>query len=109
MKKMMMILTLSSLCFVISASEQEKGERFNGMKAKLTSHIDQKIQLLSAHKNCINSASDKAALKDCRKKNKEGMEKLKDEAKAGREKFKKERSQRKEERKSKRANKTEEQ
>ncbi len=94
------LLVCSSLAF--ADHHEEKGENFEKAKAMVSSNIDERISNIQTFKSCVNSASDKAALKSCRDAHKETMKKMKESNKAEREAFKEERKSNREERKKER-------
>lgn len=64
------LLTLSGFAFA-------EGKTFDEKKTKFLTKIDKKITFLEQAKTCVNSASDKPALKQCRKTLKASMKSLK--------------------------------
>ncbi len=65
---MLFILSLSSLSF--AKHHEEKGKNFEAKKAKAIEVTDKRIQGLQKLKSCLSSASNKDALKACRKNHK---------------------------------------
>jgi hypothetical protein len=92
----MATLLLSSASVV---AEGRKGEMLAKAKAMASENIDAKISLLNNLKSCINSANDRAALKECRKEAKSKRQSLKESNKARRQQMKEERQKRRAERK----------
>ena len=77
----------------------DKAEMLSKAKAMASQNIDAKIGLLNDLKSCINSASDRAALKECRKQAKSKRQALKESNKARRSEMKEQRRKMREERK----------
>ena len=55
-----------------------KGKPVEEQKQMMNSHIDQKIEALTAAKTCIAGAKDENALKQCKEDKKEAMEDIKE-------------------------------
>jgi flagellar biosynthesis regulator FlaF len=92
----MKILLIATLLISFAyAEEDKKSDNIAQMKERASANIDQRIALLQAHKSCVQAASDREAMKACRKSNKEAMKKLHQENKGEREQFKEDRKAKK--------------
>ena len=69
MKWILMILLV--LSFSVHAKKEEKGKNFEERKAKAIEMVGKKIDALTKLKSCMSSASDRKALKECRKSHKD--------------------------------------
>lgn len=76
-----LIITLALMTSFAFASEKQKEPSIQEIKSKITATLDQKISNLNTFKSCVQSSSNKEALKDCRKSFKESMLKSKNERK----------------------------
>ncbi len=56
----------------------DKNAKFEDVKAKMVTHIDERIAKMNEHKSCVSAAADKEALKACREKMKEYREDMKE-------------------------------
>tara|TARA_R110002072_G_scaffold276051_1_gene437635 strand:- start:405324 stop:405638 length:315 start_codon:yes stop_codon:yes gene_type:complete len=102
LKSLLLILPLL-LTLNISASDSadkgdKKGKNFEKHKAMAIEQMDKRISAMQKNKDCVSSASDRDALKACRKQAKAANE-------AFREDMKKRREARKERRKNRKKNK----
>jgi hypothetical protein len=70
------------------ADDSKKAEMFEKRKAHAVQNVDKRIVILTAFKSCISSASNKDAVKACRKINKSSMKSLKEANKALRQSMK---------------------
>lgn len=60
-------LVVIGLCLISSiVSADEKTEKLEQVKAKITSNLDERISHLQKMKSCVSSANDRNALKSCR-------------------------------------------
>lgn len=80
--------------------ESVDGKNFEGHKAEVVKHVDEKIAKLNAHKTCVSAAADKEALKKCHESMKEFRHEKKEEWKDKREVMKEKRKARKEKKES---------
>lgn len=64
-------LSLSTYAFADDHKKGMDGEKLSTAKAKMIEAIDARISALENHKTCVNSAADKNALMECRKKMKD--------------------------------------
>ena len=91
----MKIVTLISLILISTTSFAEGGKNFEKRKAERIAQLDKRISILTKHKSCLSSASDKTAMKECGNTKKASMESLKSENKAAKAKRKQMRAERK--------------
>lgn len=103
--KLKSLLLILPLLFTlnISASDSankgdKKGKNFEKHKAMAIEQMDKRIATMQKNRDCVSSASDREALKACRKQAKKANEAFRDE-------MKKRREARKERRKEKKKNK----
>lgn len=96
-----MKVLLLALTLVSTYAFAENGENFDKLKSMVSGNIDGRISALQTFKSCVQSASNKDALKACRQSHKESMKKMHESNKAEREAFKDERKSMREERKAK--------
>lgn len=75
-----------SLLLVPFLAQAAEGENFAEMKAKMVTKIEERIQKMQEHKNCVSAAADKEALKACHKDMKEWRKDQREESKEMREK-----------------------
>jgi hypothetical protein len=95
----MKVLILLSLLTSLSYADADKSENLDQLKSMISGNIDQHISLLQNFKSCIQSATGREQLQDCRKSNKEAMEKFRAENKDERKSFKEEMKAKREEKK----------
>ena len=72
-----LIVTLALMTSFVFADEKPKEPSVQDIKSKIVGNLEQKISNLNTFKSCVQSASSKEALKDCRKSFKETMLKSK--------------------------------
>ena len=91
----MKLLLAGMMVGLVSLAQADEGD-FAKFKAERLSHIDERIQKMQEHRNCVNAAQDKEAFKACRGHMKEWRMDEKEERMAKR---KERREKRKEEKK----------
>jgi|GEM_PF-2365972 len=96
----MKFLLITTLIMSVAYADEKKEPNLDEVKQKIAAHIDQKISALQAHKGCVQGASSKEALKDCRQSHKEAMKKLHEANKGEKEEWKAEKKAEREKRKS---------
>lgn len=77
--RLLAILVVQVLAFSVSA--EEKGEAFDMMKKKALENLSARTEVLTKAKACIESATEMAQLKECRKELRNVMEDLHEERK----------------------------
>ncbi len=80
-------LVVIGLCLFSSlVIADQKAEKLDEVKAKITSNLDERISQLQKMKSCVSSAKDRAALKACREDMKSFRQERRAERKAKRNK-----------------------
>jgi hypothetical protein len=100
----MKFLLIATLIMSVAYADEKKEANLDEVKQRIAANIDQKISALQAHKGCVQGASSKEALRECRNSHKAAMKKLHEENKGEKEDWKAvkkaEREKRKSEKKS---------
>lgn len=82
MKKLLIGLTiLSTVAIAHNHDEEMSAEKFAKFKERALENIDKRIAQMQSTRSCISSASDKEALKECRKDMKENRQEWKEKRK----------------------------
>ena len=85
MKTVSFLIVLFAV-FSLSANEKKEKMTLDEKKTKVIGHIDARIGSLNEFKSCVQSATEKKAIKQCRKTHKEKMKAFRDERKESRKK-----------------------
>jgi len=80
----------------VQAEEKGSGEKFQKAKSMMLEKIEKRISNLQDVKSCVSSASNKEALKECRKKMKAHKAEMKEQRKEWKKKKKERRKKKKE-------------
>lgn len=80
----MKVLLIATLLISVAFANDDKGAKLEEIKSRIAANIDQRIALQNKHKNCVQSAATKDALKSCQQAHREAMQALKQENKGER-------------------------
>ena len=75
--RFLLLTALLTSMNVFAEGDAEKEKMFSEHKAKVITHIDERIQQLTKAKGCFNSAAKHDDMKKCREEMKAGMQEIK--------------------------------